>query len=418
MVFLTADRIAFGVNKLLEFTIDRESIESRRPPIPPGGGHACHYVDSEEFGDGMAFQLRIWSRCPTPSEDVGSDPAIRQLFATISSPPMDQASKSNDLEIEIIWLFVEPPPEELLLPSRDGPNPELVAFLQAARSWVLRVRVCEGCFPCIAPKGNADLRKVRSVLDGFTMPRVILPTKEAAGFRDDLIALIALFATKEQCLSPKDEKLARFFRSYCDRFFGVGQKRKKLSESEWHGIVFRVFERLYSGKVGMGFTMPAFPGSFRKYVAAAINGGVASATSKGPRIPKQGRFPPSIADAATLLHVSHMTVRRHMQRLKLREWTEEAWRVVSAEITPKKQWQELTAELVKSGLNKEAARKWVQRCKKSGLTLKEARRLKSSAKQRGTCAACKVQQALGELYQGKFLCGECYAEKLGIPGLE
>jgi formylmethanofuran dehydrogenase subunit E len=42
----------------------------------------------------------------------------------------------------------------------------------------------------------------------------------------------------------------------------------------------------------------------------------------------------------------------------------------------------------------------------------------SSAKRRGTCAACGEQQALGELYQGKFLCGECYAEKLGIPGLE
>ena len=110
-----------------------------------------------------------------------------------------------------------------------------------------------------------------------------------------------------------------------------------------------------------------------------------------------------------------MTVRRCMSRLHFREWSEETWSAVSAQIAAKKQWQELTAQLRKKGLGKDAARKRVQRCKRGGLTANEARRQNSSPESpRSTCTACGEEQVVGELYQGKFYCLECYREKMGI----
>jgi len=113
-----------------------------------------------------------------------------------------------------------------------------------------------------------------------------------------------------------------------------------------------------------------------------------------------------------------MTVRRWMKRLQFDEWTEDTWTAVSAKIQSNNQWQELNAQLRKSGLKEEAARKQVQRWKRSGLTPNEACRRNSSAKSpKGTCSACGDRQAPGELYRGKFLCGVCYADKTGIsPG--
>jgi hypothetical protein len=418
-IFLTLDRVAFGVDKLLEFMADRAALESRRPPTPPGGALATRSLITEEFGDGMTFQLTICSRTPPTSVVNNANPHIRRLLATLTAPPLDPVSKLDDLGIEILWSFVELPPQELLLASGDEPNPELDTFLKTAESWAFGVNVCERCAPWIAPKRNSELRKVRSVLDRYAKPRLVLPEKDAENFREDFIALIALFAAKAQHLAPRDDALPRFFRSYCDRFFGPVRDRRKLSEAEWHGAVDRVFQRLYGGKVGMGFTMPALPMSFRAYLARAVRGQAASETSGRRPIARPSRFP-SIEEAAASLGVSHMTVRRWLRRLGFREWTEETWRAIFSKINLKKQWQQFEARLRESGLGDHAARKRVQRFKLEGLTPDAARRrhLSSVKSRKGNCTACGESQIPGELHEGKFYCLDCYREKKGIFAAE
>jgi hypothetical protein len=248
---------------------------------------------------------------------------------------------------------------------------------------------------------------------------MLLPTQDAASFRDDFIALIALFAAKAQCLAPRDDQLPTFFRSYCDRFFGRVREREKLSQAEWYGVVDWVFQRLYRGQAGMDFTMPVLASSFRAYIGRAIRGQAANKAPGRRPIPKSCRFPSSIEEAAAELGVSHMTVRCCMKQLQWREWTEATWMAVSAKLTSKKQWQELNAQLRKRGLREEAARKRVQCCKKRGLTPHEARSRNSSPQApNGTCTACKDEQVVGEVYQGKFYCAVCYVEKMGISPSE
>jgi hypothetical protein len=415
LIFLTLDRLAFGVDRLLGFMNDRAAVESLRPPTPPDGAIATHTAIEENFGDGTTFQLLIRSHLLPTSEASSVDPVIRQLLATILAPSFSSESEPIDLRIELIWNYSELPPPSLRVPCGEEPNPKLVSFLMAAQGWTLHVDVCEGCYPWIDPKGNSELRKVRSILDRYAKPRLILPERDSAGFRDDFIALIALFAAKAQCLAPRDDQLPTFFRSYCDRFFGREREWRKLSEAAWHGIVDQVFQRLYCGQAGRGFTMPVLTPSFRAYIAQAIRGQAANELCRTRPVPKPGRFPSSINQAAAQLGVSHMTVRRCMSRLHRCEWTEETWLAVSAELADKKQWQELTAQLQKEGLSEDAARKRVQRYKRGGLTPNEARRQNSSPESRkGTCTACGEEQAVGELYQGKFYCGECYREKMEI----
>lgn len=418
-IFLTHDRLAYGVDRLLEFMNDRAAVEALRPPTPPDGALATDNLIAEDFGDGMTFQILLHSPPPAKSGDSSVDPVIQQLLATITAPPLNSAFESKDLGMELIWLFSELPPPELLVPLGERPNPELIKFMYAARKWILRVSVCEGCYPWIDPKGNSELRKVRSILDGYAKPRLILPESDAASFRDDFIALISLFASKAQCLTPGDDELPIFFRSYCNRFFGHVRERRKLSEAEWHSVVDRVFQRLYCGQKGKGFTMPVLAPSFRAYIGRAIRGQAASEASGTRPNPKPGRFPSSIDEAAAKLSVSPRTVRRSMRRLHFREWTEETWMAVSAAITLKKQWQELTSQFREEGLPEDAARKRVQRCKKGGMTPDEARRRYSSPESRkGTCTACGDEQVPGDLYQGKFYCGVCYAEMTGFSPTE
>jgi hypothetical protein len=410
--FLTVSTIAFGVDKLLEFVADRAAMESSRPVIPPCGGRAIHSVEAKQFDDGTAFELRICSKIPPPPGASSVNPVIQKLLEKLTAPSPNLLSKMNDLDIGLVWHFTEPIPDKLLFPSGDKPNPELDTFLQNAWGWILRVDVCEVCYPWIKAKRNRELVEIRSALDEHAQPRLILPEKDAASFREDFIALIAMFAAKAQCLCPEDNQLPEFFRSYCDRLFGSEREHRKLSRAEWYGVVDTVFRRLYCGIAGNGFTMPALAPSFRCYVAKAIQGEAANAA---PRkwIPKPGRFPASIEDAANNLEVSHMTVRRCMNRLKFHEWTEETWTAVSTEIAPRKQWQELTAQLQKSGLKEGAARKQIQRWKRSGLTPDEARRRTLPSGRKGTCTACREENAPGEMFQGKFYCGKCYGEKTG-----
>jgi hypothetical protein len=251
-------------------------------------------------------------------------------------------------------------------------------------------------------------------LDQYARPRLILPKRDPAHYREDFIALIAMFAAKAQCIGPRDDELPRFLRGYCDRFFSYERKSRKLSEADWYGVIDRVYGRLYRGEQGMGFTMPVFPGSFRAYIRQAVRGEAANAAPARRPIRKKTGFPGSINEAADRLDVSHMTVRRWMTRLHFSVWTEEAWLAVSRETMTKKQWEALSADLRAAGLGAEAARKRVQRCKIKGLTPHEARRQTSTAQRRGTCTACCEERVLGAFYRGSFLCGDCLREKKGI----
>jgi hypothetical protein len=398
-VFLTFEHITYGVEELLTFISDRASIESHRPPLPPAGSLAISTIVVREFPDGVAFQLDICS------------PRVRRMPEHLNA-----GTKTTKLGIEMHWYSVGPPFEDWHYPQGGEPGSELeTCCVDASWSWRLDVSVCEKSYLWINPARNRDLRKVRSVLDHYAQPRVIIPPTDAAGFREDYIALIALFAVKAQCFAHRDEHLPRFFRCYCDALFRRNSAGKKLGEAEWHGVVDRVFERLYSGKVGMGFTMPASPSSFRAYVSRAIRGAASEAPGKRPRVLKPGQFPSSIDLAAASLGVSHMTVRRCISRLDFSEWTEQTWAVVRAEISDKKGWQEVTTRLQALGLGEEAARKRVQRWRGSGMTLNEAlRRSAPSQYPRGTCTSCEEVDATGVLHNGKFLCGACYAEKTGF----
>jgi hypothetical protein len=413
--FLTVDAIAFGVDQLLEFVADRTAMESSRPPTPTCGGRANHFVVAKRFDDGATFELRICSKPPPASGGARIvNPVIQKLLEEATAPSPKLLSKMNDLEIDMVWHFAEPTPPELLFPSGDGPNPELEKFFQDSQSWILRVSVCELCYPWINAKRDPEFRKIRSTLDQYAQPRLILPESDAGSFRGDFIALIAMFAAKAQCLGPKDNELPKFFRSYCDQLFDGKKKRRQFSEAEWHGVIDAVFRRLYRGTAGMGFTMPVLAPSFRFYVAKSIRYQLYTATSRIRLIPKPGRFPASIGDAATKLGVSHMTVRRFMKRLGFKQWDEKTWTTVSAEIMLKKRWQELAKDLQRSGSKEDAARKRVLRCKLGGLPLNEARRRTLPKGRKGTCTSCGDEQVLGEVFEGRFLCSTCYAEKTGF----
>jgi len=410
-IFLTYGDIAFGVDALIEFMGDGAGVESHRPPAPPNGQFAVNSVVTRQSPDGVNFQLAISSRrLPVPAPGV-MDAAIEQFLARITA---GQESPTIDLGVDMCW-YSEPSLEEMLYSLKHQPRlePE-TSRADNWRPWRLDLRVCELCHPWIDPARDRELRKIRSVLDGFARPRVILPATDVASFREDYIALIALFAAKGKCLAPQDEQLPIFFRSFCDRVFRRGLNRGKLSDAEWHSVVDRVFVRLYSGKVGMGFTMPAFPKSFRAYVARALRGETANARCGHQRALKRGPFPSSLTEAATNLGVSHMTVRRHMSGLGFREWTEEAWNAISSVITVKKRWQEVETRLRAAGFSEETARKRVQRWKKSGMTPELALQRSASPKlPRGTCASCGEEHAVGALYDDSFYCSECLAEKTG-----
>jgi hypothetical protein len=297
------------------------------------------------------------------------------------------------------------------------------------QAWRFDVDVEISCYPWPSARDSVELydfRKYRSILDHFARPRLILPTQGSTDFREDSIALLALFAAKAQCLHP-DDSLALHFRKYCSQsFFHYFEKqcrrrtagRHGLSVSAWDAVVDRVFERLYHGKKGQGFTMPSRPDSFRVYVKRALQGESASAWTPTRAKSWSGTFPPTIDQAAVKLGVGGMTVRRCMKRLKLSEWTREAWESVSVEISIKKSWQEVTRQLMERGYKPEAARKTVQRWKKRKLAPEEARQKMENRHLRGTCCICEEEQAAGEYYLGRFLCAECLAEKLGESGVE
>jgi hypothetical protein len=290
-----------------------------------------------------------------------------------------------------------------------------------APPWRLDVDVEVSTYPWPNAKdypGFEAFRWFRSVLDQYAQPRLVVPAANAGEFRDDYLALLALFAAKEECLVPNDD-LVRHFRAYCS---GLSQETfdqrirlrrggpHGLSPEEWHGLVDKVFERLYHGKAGRGFTMPSRPPSFRAYVYKALQGELGRMWGRRQGTGNRTGVPQSVEEAAMDLGVSSMTVRRLMKRLGTAAWSPETWDAVAQQLRVKKHWQEISKELERSGCKRETARKRVQRWKRDGLTPTQARR-RVAANPKGVCAACGEANTIGEWLRGQFFCIECFVEK-------
>ena len=367
---LNLEHLAFGVGELPDLLADARRLEASRPPAPPDGGVAISTVADRTFADDVRFELSLAS--PTRGKD---DSGLTMLW---------------------YWAAGEPP-------------------------WRLDVDV-EVCY---YPWPNAkdlsefgEFRKFRSIMNKYAQPRLIVPAANAGQFRDDYLTLLALFAVNEKCLAP-NEDLVRHFRAYCSGLFQamfdkLFRRRRGgphgLALEEWNGLVDKVFGRLYHGKAGQGFTMPSRPESFRSYVQKALRGEFARLWGQKQAGGNRSSVPQSIEDAAAVLGVTGMTVRRCMNRLGVRAWSPETWESDSSQLRLKKRWQEITKELQSSGLKPDAARKRVQRWKKDGLTTTEARRRMETKHPRGVCSACGEEGAIGDQYRGKFFCIECLAE--------
>jgi hypothetical protein len=371
---LRIEQLAFGVSELLALLADEQGLEARRPSAPPDGVVVISTLVDREFPDGVCFELRL------------------------VSPPR----RRHESGLTMVWY------------GEGGPS---------LPPWRLDVDIEVCSYPWASPEdlpGFADFRKFRSILDEFAQPRLIVPATNAGAFQVDYMALLALFAVKAKCLAPTED-LVRQFRGYCSGLFqDMFDKRYRrrvgsqdgLPLEEWTGIVDKVFGRLYHGKAGRGFTMPSRPESFRAYVWQALRGEFARLWGRTRVAGNDTGFPQSVAAAAANLGVSEMTVHRRLKRLGQSAWSPEAWESVSGQVRLKKQWQEITQELERSGSKPAAARKKVQRWKKDGLTPGEALQRMKPTHPRGVCSACREEGAIGEQYRGKFLCAECLAEKL------
>jgi hypothetical protein len=322
---LNPEHLAFGVGDLLELLADEQRLEASRPPAP-NGGVAISTVAGRTFADDVRFELRLDS--PAQGRD---DSGLTMLWCRAAGEPPWRL----DVDVEVRYY-----------PWPNAPD-----------------------FP-----GFGEFRKFRSIMDKYAQPRLIVLAANAGEFRADYLALLALFAVKEKCLAP-NEDLVRHFRAYCSGLFQAmfdklfrrrhgGQH--SLALEEWNGLVDKVFERLYHGKAGQGFTMPARPDSFRSYVQKALRGEFARLWGRKQAGGNRSRFPQSIEEAAAVLGVAGMTVRRWMKRLGVPAWSPETWELVSGKLRPKKCWQEITKELERSGLKPGAARKRVQRWKQEG----------------------------------------------------
>jgi hypothetical protein len=377
IVRLTLEHITFGVGEMLALLASEQGPEGHRLPAPPDGGVAIDTVADRTFFDYVHFELCLVS----PTRGAYDSGLTMLWFWAVRGLPAWRL----DVDVEISFY----------------PWPNATDF-----------------------PGFGEFRKYRSVLDKYAQPRIIVPAANAGQFRDDYVALLALFAVKEKCLDPNDE-LVRHFRAYCsglfrDTFDKLYCRRRGgrhgLSLDEWNGLVDKVFERLYHGKAGQGFTMPSRPESFRAYVHKALRGEFARLWGRKQAPSNRTGFPQSVEDAAARLGVSGMTVRRCMKRLGTGAWSLQVWESIADQLRLKKRWQEITKDLEKSGCKPDTARKKVQRWKSLGLTPAEARR-QTATNPRGVCSACREENTIGDWFRGKFFCSECLAEKLREAGI-
>jgi hypothetical protein len=298
--------------------------------------------------------------------------------------------------------------------------------------WIVRVAVSEFYSLWLNPRKDPELRKLRTILTHYALSRLVLPAENPERLRDDYVALIGVFAAKAGALSPQDNEFPSFFRKFCTSNFMRLKQRKTLGDAEWYSAIDRVFRRLFSPN-STGFTMPEYATSFRDYIRRALRGAVADVRdrdrhsvidvdlmenmSEATHSPSscvidEVDFPPSIDLAATKLGVSPMTVRNWRKELGHQTWTSAAWVQIVAKWKEKEEWRKVCEQMQAGGSSMKNAKKRIERWKKQGMSLEDAQ--KRSAPKKApprNCSSCGESTAHGEVYGGKLLCPECYAEK-------
>lgn len=379
-IFLTLSQAEFGVDELLKVM---PILESLRPSAPPDST-AVHTAAGRTFPSGVRFELHVNS--PLPDSLPTAEGVTKEHSRLIQVE-----DQGRDLGVDMLWYYFKPPqPQRDVQPARDTGAGQM-----SSKSWFLELGVCEDYSPWLKPGKDRDLRQIRSTLDGFAQPRLIVPATNVEQFRDDYIALIGIFAAKAKCLAPQDGEFPTFFRRYCGQCFSRIRQRSRLTEAEWHSAVDRVFRRLYAGDVGAGFTMPTYPESFRSYLSSALRGAVVetrdrdrrhqtgvdtnvlegapeAGNSRERQVVDEAHFPSSIAEAADRLGVSHMTVRRMMKRLGYDTWTQEAWMQIADEWKTEDGWRMVCDRLQQDGRSKKTAMQCIRRWRKKSLSLSDA----------------------------------------------
>jgi hypothetical protein len=410
--FLTVKHLASGIDEMLALLANEGALESLRPPQPPEpNAEAISSVISKVLSGEIRFSLKLLSR-PLEEGDSGiwllwqnEDPAVVQL-------PFDP-----ELEWEKYWSWLElnrqPKVFDLDVDLALGPGRPMPFLLWSAK-------------PAGQKKSDPVLRRVRSVAAKHAQPRLIFPIKGAALYRDDAIALAAMFAAKAECLRI-DNDLSSFFRTYCtslfhtsfDKLFHRYGNRGNLPMQDWHEVVDRAFDRLYRADKAQGFTMPDQPNSFRAYVRQVLRGEAATDWSRPRSVARGAGTPTSVDEAAARLGISTRTVRRLLNRLNLHEWTEATWEAVRERAQRKASWQVVQRRLEESGRKPDAARKQVQRWRRQGRSPDEAlSSLAADNVQLPNCTACgapagRDDQGRVLRYEGHPMCAECWLEKTG-----
>jgi hypothetical protein len=408
--FVSVQHLASGIDEVLALLAEEGALEAQRPQQPSEAkAKAFHAVVSRVFPPGVRFNLNLNSRAPGAADSGIWLQWIEELPLDLQ-PPCDP---EVDWEAYRSWVERLPCPQifcldvDLFVASR----PKELFNLWNAK-------------PNGQKKADPDLRKIRSVLEKYARPRLILPTSRASEYRDDCIALGAMFLSKEERLRFDDD-LSTFFRNYCtsrfhasfDRLYRRNGTRGSLPTEEWHSVIDRAFDRIYRAITGRGFAMPATPNSFRAYVRQVLRGEAATVWRKARTNPRGSRVPATIEDAAERLGVSLRTLYRWMKRLNLTEWSEATWEAIRLPVQRKALWQTLQRRYEESGCTPDAARKQVQRGKRKGLSPDALLASLPSAKvMAAKCSACGDAAGLdGEdnilTYAGKPMCASCWCEK-------
>jgi hypothetical protein len=408
--FLSVKHLESGIDEVLALLAEEGALEAQRPPHPSeANAEAVRGVVSRVFPDGVRFTLNLISQAPGAA---GSGIWLHWVeeLPLHAQPPCDP---EVDWEALRAWEARLPCPQVFCL------DVDLFAASRPKHLFNLWSAKGEG-----QKKTDPDLRKIRSVLEKYAQPRLILPKSRAAACRDDCIALAAVFASKAACLRI-DCDLSTFFRNYCstqfyaafDRRFRRHGNRGSLPTGEWHSVIDRAFDRIYRAITGRGFAMPEKPNSFRAYVRQVLRGEAAAAWRKARTSPREAPVPASIENAAERLGVSLRTVYRWMRRLNLTEWSEATWEAVRNAVQSKAVWQRVQRRCEESGRTPDAARKQVHRWKRQGqlpetlLASFAARKVKATR-----CFACgdPADHDNGDnilTCGGKPMCASCWLEK-------
>jgi hypothetical protein len=294
--FVSVAHLASGIDELLALLADETALASRRPPPPQGPNTgAVHGVVSRVLPGEVRFVLRLISRSP------GEDGAGIWLLWHNEDPAAVRLPFNPELEWERYWSWREsnrrPTVFDLDVDLSSGSSQQMPFNLWSARAAGQK-------------KTDPMLREVRSVAARYARPRLVLPVSGAEAYRDDGVALAALFASRAECLRV-DSDLPVFFRSYCTSLFhdsfvklyGRAGHRGSLPLPEWHSVIDRAFDRLYRQDAGRGFSMPGSPASFRGYVRQVLRGEAAAAWRTRRPSPSPSGVPASLEEAAERLGI-------------------------------------------------------------------------------------------------------------------